>query len=41
MATLFRKAGVQEDGTLEYHLVGVWIPVSFIEQRAGRGEEVK
>ena len=26
---------------LEFHLTGVWMPVSFIEQRRGRDEEVK
>ena len=26
---------------LEFHLIGVWMPVSFIEQKRGRDEEVK
>ena len=26
---------------LEFHLIGIWMPVSFIEQRRGRDEEVK
>ena len=39
-----RKAADQEDGRLKSpknHLIGVWMPVSFIAQRGGGDEEVK
>ena len=42
--TLFRKLADQEHGGLvsqNNHLIGVWVPVSFIEQRRGGDEEVK
>ena len=41
---LFRKPADREDGGLgppKIHLIRVWMPVSFIEQRGGGGEEVK
>ena len=44
IATLFGKPADREDGGLgspKSHLIGVWMPVSFIEQRGGGGEEVK
>ena len=43
IATLFRKLADREDGRLmspKNHLIGVWMPVSFIEQRGGGDEEV-
>ena len=41
ITTLFRKLGIQEDNNvLENHLIGVWMPVSFIEQRGG-GSKIK
>ena len=42
--TLFGKLADQEDGRLisqYYHLTGVWVPTSVIEQRGKRGEKVK
>ena len=42
--TLFGEPADQEDGRLvsrKNHLIGVWMPVSFIEQRGGGDEEVK
>ena len=42
--TLIRKPSDQEDGRLtsqNSHLIGVWMPVSFKEHRAGEGEELK
>ena len=42
--TLFRKPADREDSGLvsqKNHLIGDWMPVSFIEQRVGGGEEVK
>ena len=42
--TLFGKPADPEDGRLVFqkdHLTGVWMPVSFIEQRRGGDEEVK
>ena len=42
--TLFGKSADQEDGRLasqNNHLVGVWMPVSFMGQRWGGGEETK
>ena len=42
--TLFRELADQEDGRLisqNDHLIGVWVPTSFIEQRGKGGEEVK
>ena len=45
IATLLGQPGVREDGglinVLEYYLIGLWMLVSFIEQRGGGGEEVK
>ena len=42
--TLFGKLTDQEDGRLtsqNNHLVGVWMPISLIDQREGGVEEVK
>ena len=42
--TLFGKPADREDGRLKSrnnHLIGVWMPVSFIEQGRGEDEEVK
>jgi len=42
--TLFGKLADQKDGRLisqNDHLIGVWVPMSFIEQRGKGGEEVK
>ena len=42
--TLFGKPADREDGRLgspRNHLIGVWMPVSFIAQRGGGDEEVK
>ena len=42
--TLLGKLADQEDGRLKSqnnHLIGVWMPVSFIAQRGGGDEEVK
>ena len=42
--TLFGKPADPEDGRLKSqnnHLIGVWMPVSFIAQRQGGDEEVK
>ena len=42
--TLFGKPADGEDDRLvspKNHLIGVWMPVSFIEQRRGGDEEVK
>ena len=42
--TLFRKPEDREDGrlvSLNNRLLRAWMPVSFIEQRGGEGEEVK
>ena len=42
--TLFGKPADQENGrlaSLKSHLIGVWMPVSFIAQRRGGDEEVK
>ena len=42
--TLFGKPTDREDGGLKSqnsHLIGVWMPVSFIAQREGADEEVK
>ena len=44
IVTLFGKPADQEDGGLtspQNHIIRVWIPVSFTEQRRGEGEEVK
>ena len=44
IAALFRKLADQEDGgpgSPENHLIGFWMPVSFIEQTGRGGEEVK
>ena len=41
--TLFGKPADREDGRIvsqKDHLIRVWMPVSFIEQRGGGGEEV-
>ena len=41
--TLFREPADQEDSRLmclNNHLIGIWMPVSFIELR-GKGTEVK
>ena len=42
-ATLFGKLDRGDGGIMspKNHLMGVWMPVSFIEQRGGGGEEVK
>ena len=44
--TLFGKPADGEDDRLmsqkkKNHLIGIWMPVSFIEQRGGGDEEVK
>ena len=42
--TLFGKRADWEDGGLKSqnnHLIGVWMPLSFIAQRGGGDEEVK
>ena len=42
--TVIRKPSDQEDGRLmsqNSYLIGVWMPVSFIEHGAGEGEELK
>ena len=42
--TLFGKPADREDSRLKSqnnHLIRVWMPVSFIEQRGGGDEEVK
>ena len=42
--TLFGKPAGREDGRLKSqnnHLIGVWMPVSFIAQRGGGDEEVE
>ena len=42
--SLFRKPEDREEGRLKSqnnHLIGVWMPVSFIVQRGGGDEEVK
>ena len=42
--TSFRKPADIEDGRLvspKSHLLGVWMPASFIEQRGRGGEEIK
>ena len=44
METLFGKPADQEDGRLmsqNNHLIGVWMPVSLLEQRGGGGEKLK
>ena len=42
--TLFRKPSDQEDGRLapqNNHLIGIWMPGSFIDQREKSNEELK
>ena len=44
IGSVFGKPADQKDGRLvsqKNHLMGFWMPVSFIEHREGGGEEVK